>query len=399
MAAKTIRDPIHGNIRMDGVALALLDTWPMQRLRHIRQNGFCFLVYPAMNSTRFEHSLGVYHLGVVMADHLKLSEDEKTLLSVAGLLHDVGHGPFSHTCDEVFAAHGITHEQLSIKTVQQPPISEVLIDNGLDPEKVAEVVNSEGKLGKILSSGVDIDKMDYLIRDAYYAGVTYGVIDLARVIQTLRLFKQEVVVDLKGLEAAESLLISRNLMYQTVYRHHAKRIVESMFRHAVSTLFAEEKLSLDEFIAMDDIDLVHTLRSSGGYPEEIMRRIDERRLFKDFFSGRVSALEEVFRKELSENTQDVEEKISKDLGVPPGFLILDYPQTRLSEFKVQVEVDGCLKPISEVSPLAQSLAQSEWDKLSFHLYTTPEHLGKAKSLKPSQYFPFTQTRLSSFTMP
>jgi hypothetical protein len=216
---KTIRDSIHGNIKLDDLEIKLLDTPQMQRLRRIKQNGFCYLVYPAMNSTRFEHSLGVMYLAGLLSDHLNLRKDERKLLRVASLLHDVGHCAFSHTSDELLKRFKIFHEENSANIILRSEISDILKEGGVDPIEVANLIKGKGALSKLLSSEIDIDKMDYLIRDSYYAGVAYGVIDLERVIHGIKLMKDsgEVVVKRGSLEAVESLLISRNLMYQTVY--------------------------------------------------------------------------------------------------------------------------------------------------------------------------------------
>ncbi|MEA3255128.1 MAG: HD domain-containing protein [Candidatus Altiarchaeota archaeon] len=395
-SVKNIRDPIHGTIYLDELELKLVDTSYMQRLRHIKQNGLCYLVYPAMNSTRFEHSLGVMHLAGLMADHLELDEHDKRKLRTAALLHDVGHCAFSHTSDDILAERGYSHEENSSRIIRETEITDILDKHDLDPEEISGLIKGEGDLGKILSSEIDIDRMDYLIRDSYYAGVAYGTIDLERVIYGIKLMGRDLVVKKGSLEAAESLLIGRNLMYQTVYRHHTKRIVEVMFRNALESLL-KKGLGYEEFIEMDDIDLVHTLRNSKGYPREVMKRIDERRLFKTFFQERLILIEENFREDIQENKRKIESRICKDLGIKKGFLLIDIPETKMSEFKILVETEGGLKRIDEVSSLAKALEKSEQEKLMFCIYTTPKHLDKIEDFNAETYIEFTQTRLRKFT--
>lgn len=392
---KNIRDPIHGTIYLDELELKLIDTPYMQRLRHIKQNGLCYLVYPAMNSSRFEHSLGVMHLAGLMADHLELGGHDRQKLRTAALLHDVGHCAFSHTSDDILTRRGYSHEENSSRIIRETEITDILGKHDLDPEEISSLIRGEGDLSRILSSEIDIDKMDYLIRDSYYAGVAYGTIDLERIIYGIKLMGRDLVVKKGSLEAAESLLIGRNLMYQTVYRHHTKRIIEVMFRNALESLL-KNGLGYEEFIEMDDIDLVHTLRNSRGYPGEVMKRIDERRLFKTFFQERLVLIEENFRTDMQENKRKIEENICKDLGIKKGFLLVDIPETKMSEFKILVETSEGLKRIDEVSSLAKALEKSEQEKLMLCIYTTPEFLDRMRDFNAERYIEFTQTRLGRF---
>jgi len=392
---KVIRDPIHGNISLSEFELKLVDSPQMQRLQNIKQNGFCYLVYPAMNSTRFEHSLGVMHLAGLMASHLGLSEKNALYLKSAALLHDVGHPPFSHSADSVLSKRGVSHELQSSRIVQKTEVADVLREYGLEPRVVSDIILGEGVLGKLVASEIDVDKMDYLIRDAYYAGVAYGVIDLQRVLYSIRVVKEDVVVSSGGLEAVEFLLISRNMMYQTVYRHHTKRIAESMFAHALECILGKT-LSVGELFAMDDVGLMQHLRTTKGYPREIARRFDLRKLFKNVFQVRVSALSKSTRRDLEENAGRIEARIAKDYGVKKGFLLLDYPESKLSEFRVKVEQDGEFRTIDEVSPLAKSLEQAEGEKLTVNIYVSPEELSKFRNFNQEKYFNYSQTSMRKF---
>ncbi len=394
---KTIRDPIHGNITLSDIELRLLDTPQLQRMRRIKQNGLCYLIYPAMNSTRFEHSLGVMHLAGRVADHLELGREEKINLRIAGLLHDIGHCAFSHTSDAVLNKIGISHEENSIQMIIRTEIADILKENGINPIEVTELITGRGRFGKIISSEIDVDKMDYLIRDSYYAGVAYGIIDLERIIYGMKIIKGEMVINRGSLEAVESLLISRNMMYQTVYRHHTKRIVESMFSEALNDLLENGKVGYDEFLLMDDIDLVYVLRHSGGYSQDIMKRIDERRLFKTFFQENLSAVNENFRKEMYENKHKIQERIADDYGIERGYLLLDTPESKMSEFMIKVEdSDGELRRIDEISNLAKVLEKSEIEKLNFCIYAPLEEFKKLKNFNAERYIEFEQTRLKRY---
>lgn len=393
---KTIRDPIHGTITLNEIELELIDTPQFQRLRRIKQNGLCYLIYPAMNSTRFEHSLGVMYLAGRMADHLELDDDNREILRVAALLHDIGHCAFSHTSDEILTKKGYSHEKNSSRIITKSEISDILKNHGITPTKVSNLADGEGNLGKIISSEIDIDKMDYLIRDSYYAGVAYGVIDLERIIYGTKIIDGEIVIKKGSVEAVESLLISRNLMYQTVYRHHTKRIVEAMFRRAIDYLIKNGVVDYEEFIRMDDIDLVHALRNAKGYPKDIMDRIDNRRLFKTVFQERMVSITENFRRDMAEKSDKIEKKISRDRVIADGYLLLDIPEMKMPEFKILIESDDGLKLIDDISNLARSLEDAEEEKLTFCIYTNPENRERMEGFNSEKYIDFSQTRLRKF---
>lgn len=392
---KTIRDPIHGTIPLKEVELELIDTPQFQRLRRIKQNGLCYLIYPAMNSTRFEHSLGVMYLAGKMADHLELYDDEKGMLRVSALLHDIGHCAFSHTSDEILMRGGDSHEKNSSRIIMKSEISDILKSHGMAPKEVSDLASGEGNLGKIISSEIDADKMDYLIRDSYYAGVAYGVIDLERIIYGTKMIDGEIVIRKGSVEAVESLLISRNLMYQTVYRHHTKRIAEAMFRHAIDSLL-KTNISYEQFIKMDDIDLIHALRNAKGYSREIMERIDNRKLFKTVFQERMISITENFRRDMAEKSGEMEKKIADDHNMEEGHLLLDIPEMKMPEFKILIESDNGLKFIDDISNLARALEKAEEEKLTLCIYTTPENREKMKDFNAERYIEFSQTRLRRF---
>ncbi len=396
MSSKLIRDPIWRDIMIDGLFMELADTREVQRLRNIKQNGLCYLVYPAMNSTRFEHSLGVYHLAGVLCARLGLEPKKTMELQAASLLHDIGHGPFSHTFDPIFSEKGFDHETRSARIVTTSKIKDILSAHGISPPKVAELIGGGGKLGSILSSDVDVDKMDYLVRDAYYAGVAYGVTDVERLLSSIMLVKDEVVVDESGLEAAESLLINRAMMHQTVYRHHTKRIAESMMQHALSR-FIESGADPTQIMASDDPGLVALLRGSSGYSKEIMACIDDRRLFKNVFSEPINSFSEESRQELHKNANEVEQRISDELGIEPGYLLIDFPKAVMSEYGLKIKTKNGLKSIMEISTLAKSLKASEQEKLTLNIYVAEKNIRQFEKFQPQKFFTYTQTRISGYT--
>jgi len=383
--AKIIRDPIHGNIRLSELEVDLIDTPQMQRLRRIKQNGLCHIVYPAMHSTRFEHSLGVLHLASVMSEHLGLPKTEGEEVRAAALLHDVGHCAFSHTTDDLLKRMGHTHEKISCDRIRNSEVADALIAHGIKPSSVANLVSGRTEIGKIVSSEIDLDRMDYLVRDAYYAGVAYGVIDVERIISGMRIKNRRLFVEEGSLEAVELLLISRNMMYETVYRHRTKRIAELMLKHALMFMYAKGALPFERFSRMDDVDVISLLRGFGGYPTDIIRRIEERRIFKTVASVKASSLPRPVLRRICRNTEGIERQVSEDYGIEEGYVLFDVPETKSEEFKVKIEVDEELKSIRDVSYLARSLEKSEKEKLTVRLHTLQEHVKKFKNLNLADY--------------
>ncbi|MCK9587144.1 HD domain-containing protein, partial [Methanothrix soehngenii] len=181
-----VRDPVHGYVKLEGLALEIANTPQMQRLRWIKQLGLANLVYPGANHTRFEHSLGAYHMASLLTDHLGLDEDDRLLVGAAALLHDVGHGPLSHATESALAPFLRTEHESVIEILKKGELGEVLDRHGLKPTDIQSFIHGQGK-GQIVSGEIDVDRMDYLIRDAHYTGVAYGVIDRLRLLQKMTL--------------------------------------------------------------------------------------------------------------------------------------------------------------------------------------------------------------------
>ncbi len=229
LATKSIRDPLWDNIRVDHAALLALDTPAVQRLRYIRQVGHSFLVYPGATHTRFEHALGAYHLtrralgGLDESGELgAASELDCLAVRMAALLHDIGHYPFSHALEE---AGFPSHERLGMAKLIQGELGERLLEiGGLEfPATVGALISGASKspLQGLISGSIDLDKVDYLSRDAHMCGVPYGTVDVDRLLSSLTLVevesgRYEVGVHEKGISALESLLFAKYQMYRHV---------------------------------------------------------------------------------------------------------------------------------------------------------------------------------------
>jgi len=275
----TIKDSVHDHIEVSGVADALLDTAAVQRLRRIRQLGTAHLVYPSANHTRFEHSLGVYHLAREALDSLGVEGRRAERARAAAILHDVGHGPFSHTLEDLVERHtGRYHDDVA-DLLTAGDVAAVLDAHDLDPERVAELVRGDGELGQVIAGELDVDRMDYLVRDAHHTGVPYGTIDHGRLVRELTIHDGELVLAAGNVQTAESLLLARALMNPTVYNHHVTRISKTMLQRASERLLAETAVEPADLRRMDDPGLRAALRGCDA-SAELARRLDRRSLYK-----------------------------------------------------------------------------------------------------------------------
>jgi hypothetical protein len=374
----TIRDPIHGYVKLDEMARDLADTREMQRLRWIKQLGLANLVYPGANHTRFEHSLGAYHLSGLLSRHLDIEEEEGMEIRAAALLHDVGHGPFSHVTESILSSLlREEHENVSDR-LKRGELGDILTDYGLKPHRIQRLVRGETGLGAMVSGEVDVDRMDYLTRDAHYTGVAYGVIDYQRLMETMTISGGQLALEEGGVHAAESLLVSRLLMYPTVYFHHVSRIAQKMLGVGVRVM-VEEGADPREIRDMDDIELVAAMTSAGGYPGEIIGRIRSRRLFKRaVYVGRdrIESPATIDR----EREERIGEEIAGLAGIETQYVLVDKPDLpRIAEGNVAIiGEDGDKRPLREVSPLVTIMESAHFAAWRLGIYTTEENRERVK---------------------
>ena len=211
-----IKDPVHGYIYITEEEQKIIDTFPMQRLRRLRQLGGAELVYPGANHTRFEHSLGVMYLAGRMTDNPNISklitEEDAQRIRLAALLHDVGHGPFSHIFDELLMKFlGKIHEDMTIWLIQESELKDAITDLGYDPKVIGRLavglLQEPGRtfVDQIIKSAVDVDKLDFIVRDSYHTGAKYGYVDVFRLINTLDVLEENLALDLGSLSALNPL--------------------------------------------------------------------------------------------------------------------------------------------------------------------------------------------------
>ena len=341
-ARKSIFDPIHGPIALRGVALDLVGTPEFQRLWGIRQTGFAHLVFPGANHTRLEHSLGTFWVAEQMATRLGLDETEAERVTVGALLHDLGHGPFSHTLDgPMVEVLGVPHERLSCariegsdpdwptEKVQVPPVHERY---GVVPGAVARLIDpnretvSARLLRAILHGPIDADRIDYLQRDAYYTGVAHGAIDAVRLLDTLRGVGGRMVYEEKGRSAVEGFLVGRALMYSSVYFHKTVRAAELMAQAAVERLAGFPESARPLFRATDG-ELLVRLSEAGGLSRSLVEGLVERRLYKRAFGWRTvsSGARRTWRRWLAHPAErrSLEDELAARVRAPPGSVLVD----------------------------------------------------------------------------
>lgn len=344
-----IRDPLHGTVVLTDSEEKILDSPPMQRLRGIRQLAAAYLVYPGANHTRFEHSIGTLALSDQICRELGLSSEKTAKVRLAALLHDVGHTAFSHEAEGVLQKHLGNHEQIGRGMMQKGEIADALSSSSFSAKEISSLDSTP--LGEIISSDIGADRMDYLLRDSHYTGVAYGVIDADRICSTLSLDKSGLVLQERGLEAAESLLVARFTMFSTVYLHKTVRIASRMLQQSISLAIEDGTLVPEEAKAMSDAAMLAVLSRSakGG---EFAMRLKERRLYKKAYS---LPLEKMKLK-----AETAEAELSQKCGCPA---LIDVPKLSLeASIKVQGE-DGSLSPISSASELVASLQKMQQSRL------------------------------------
>ena len=376
MNPKIIKDPVHGYVEVEIEILPLLDSPALQRLRYVRQLGFSYLVYPGAGHSRFEHSVGTMYLAGVACRQFGLSNEDRLLVQVAALLHDVGHGPFSHASEPLMESWlGHTHDDIArIVNAQYAPLLEPL---GVEPKDVCAVVKGCHHLSGIIHGDLDVDRMDYLLRDAYYTGAPYGTVDAHRLIRNIHLAPEGVVLDENGINAAESLLIARTLMRPTVYYHHVSRIAECMFQLAMldhaATLSAPEKEQLSR---LDDAECMHTLKNSpSSLTRDLAGRLYERRLYKRaIYAGQDQVNAATFQAGWPlERTRTAAAEIAKAAGCTAADILVDIPPIPGDmSLEVQVKNRDDLLGFSELSPRLRTLNQTRREQWRLGVYTLPQ---------------------------
>jgi HD superfamily phosphohydrolase len=249
--ATYIYDELHGYIKLVGVVRDIVYTKVFQRLRRIKQLPFAWYVYPGATHTRFSHSLGSMHIADLIAQRLYeggyISKDDLAVVKVSAMLHDIGHSPFSHSLEPLLIdLWGMEPKEVAeLIITQDPELREVFERHGIDGSNVVSILRGESGsavLNELISSDIDVDRLDYLPRDAYHTGVAYGNIDLHRIVSFLTPGSSGIAIPMKALNALESFYIARLHMYKAVYYHKTITGYQILLRNILSEFMKYREL-------------------------------------------------------------------------------------------------------------------------------------------------------------
>ncbi len=409
-----VRIPPELDVPLTDRVRQLVDTPEFRRLREISQLGLVSLVYPAANHSRFEHSLGVYRMALMFLDRLaddprfqaavQVEDAEKFL--VAALLHDVGHWPFCHPIEDICLAQVPTHELFANSFLLEGEIADTLRDHwGLQPREVMEMLTGKPKdratriLRSMLSGPIDVDKMDYLMRDSLHAGVPYGRnFDQARLIQSLCLNEigDGLAITDKGKTAAEMMVFARYVMFSEVYWHHAVRSATAMLQRAFVLL--HETVDIDALFRMSERPMIETLLAAAGDgpARELLDGLfgPSRRLYKRVAQYSLFQAPELYqllaRKPypwLVKCTENFATLASTALSrvVAPHEVLIDAPPVELEvEFKIDVffPKENHFRKLGDISPVVRTLAREQFDDYvkRVRIFTHPRVADDLRSL-------------------
>jgi uncharacterized protein len=379
----SLRDPIHGFVRADPLESALVNSRPVQRLRFIHQLGFTFLVFPGAEHSRFGHVLGAMHLAGRVYDALATKgagvlplgahSCERRLARSAALLHDVGHAPFSHSAEDLFAT-GIDHEEMTRRLLRLPEIEEIFARHGegIGTADVARLLAggqtaTERLLAKIVSGELDVDKMDYLLRDSLFCGVRYGTYDLERLLDTMLPIADPetgewgIGVEEGGVHALEALVMARYYMFTQVYFNVTGKAMELHLNEWLREQAVRWAAEPEAFLAQDDVSVWADLRTSAS-PHA--RALVERHHFPVAFETR-----EHLSREEKERFESLLPALRERFG--RGSLLVSNSAKdphRLGPSRVLVRrFDGQLEPMEQASQFIRHLSRID----RYRVYTPP----------------------------
>ncbi|MFA4875869.1 MAG: HD domain-containing protein [Methanoregula sp.] len=409
--SKWVRDPLYGFVGLTETEVKLLDTPPLQRLRRIKQLANAHLVYPSAMHTRFEHSLGVMHIAGRMAEQLQFGDDDVRAVRYAGLLHDVGHGPFSHVFEAALhdiCGKSINHEEITRLIIQnEDSIWDVL---GSSNDDVIELFTENGERiqNQVISGNLDADKIDYLRRDSYHTGVVYGNFDLERILHTIHNkvdgTRSYLTLYKKGVDALENFRLARFLMHAQVYHHHTRAAADRMFQRAMEIAIRDNVISkeflnprnpdfLKNYLSLDDSRMLFMLlKNPDSNASTLVTALENRQLFKRGYEIEVTHIPDpILRMKIAqmgkEKYRTLEEVLAEDCGCEKDFIMADIHNIENSLYKSSNESilsdktpflieenDGSLHEIEEFS----TLLPTKDPRLIFYVFCPKEYRAHIK---------------------
>jgi HD superfamily phosphohydrolase len=336
-----IKDPVHGYVYITEAEKQLIDSYPFQRLHRLRQLAGSEFVYSGANHTRFEHSIGVMYLAGKLTENQNLSqllsEEEVQIVRMASLLHDVGHGPFSHVFEHLLVKFlNKTHEDMTRWIIQKSELRDIISGLGYDADAIGKLAVGElrrrGKafLDQIIQSAVDVDKLDFVVRDTYHTGAEYGYVDVFRLIHMLDVLGENLAVDVGALSALESFVLARLESFRSIYFHRVGRAAQIMLATAMEE--ANDELGLvdfdspEDYLALNDYT-VWTMLKECKKSRGIMGNLERRRLLKCAYDRTFHVREKMVPSIFSvdEVRDQMRNKIASEAGVEPQAIVIDVP--------------------------------------------------------------------------
>jgi HD superfamily phosphohydrolase len=332
---------VHGYVYINEAEKDVIDSYPMQRLRRLRQLAGSEYVYPGANHTRFEHCVGVMYLAGKAVENPNLSRivtnEEVDMARVAALLHDVGHGPFSHVFEQLLIRDlEQTHEDITSWIIEKGELSDKLAKMGYTPAEVGKLAvgqlhkPSKAFLDQIISSGVDVDKQDFIVRDTFHTGAEYGFIDVFRLIHALDVLGEDLAVEMGALSALEAFMIARIESFKSIYFHRVGRAAQIMLAMAMEK--ADEELGLtafktpEEYLEMDDYTVWAALKKCEA-SKPIIDDLEHRRMLKcayeRTFYEKDTMVSNIFGREAYRH--QMQSEIAKEAGVAAEAVVIDVP--------------------------------------------------------------------------
>ncbi|MGC8649157.1 MAG: HD domain-containing protein [Candidatus Micrarchaeia archaeon] len=309
-----IKDVLLGDISIDPDMLNIIDDPHFQRLRYIKQNGLSYLVYPGANSTRFEHSLGVMEIARQIAINNDIENYSE--IAVAGLLHDIGHSPFSHSSESIVKKYlKKDHEQIGLDIISNTSIKDKIRASTLSYSKIISYLKGE-KEGKIITGALGADRIDYLMRDSYFMGTAYGMLDYPALKSNIIIKNSEPVLLKKGINMGEHFLLARYYMNSVIYHQHTVVIIEGMYERALEEAIESNEFDINELIYLNDYELLARLKlikSAKG----LVERLINRNLFKLVYYDTINKKTNVdkIKKLIEDNNFNRDEYIIKLLEI------------------------------------------------------------------------------------
>lgn len=367
--AKIILDPVHRYIPLSRCETELIDTLPLQRLRGIKQLGLTSLVYPSATHTRFSHSMGTLYLARIMTEKLNLDSEAKTIARMSALLHDIGHGPFTLSSEEVIGSNEIWISKLLKESSE---LNEIIENEGFSSSDIAKVLSDKDRsiVGQILHCDIGADRLDYLVRDSYFTGLETSIVDVGGIVNSLEQVDKRIAFRQQRLYNLESFLMAFHMLYQQVYLHRTVRIVDLISLRVLQNLrelfdFLNPR-TLEDFLRVDDAFVMVELQKyldDKSTPSSIRLLIDallHRRLPKCVYESELRGLHTRTRMSMLSNSnyrKEIEQEIAHKLKIEPKLIFVDFLEFTSPKEPILVTLRDKVSEISEVSEVFQSISR------------------------------------------